>query len=182
MRPVFLAVLTLTLAACKGNGGDSGDTEDTDHTDTDTGPSDGSAVINEFVASNATGFTDETGAHPDWVEIANTGDTAIDLSGAALSDDPALPRKWLFPDGTELPASGYLVVACDGDPTVPQQLHASFSLSASGEDLGLYSADGDTWDELTFGVQTTDVSMARSPDRTGDFVADTTPTPGEANE
>ena len=42
-------------------------------------------IINEFVATNATGLTDEEGDTSDWIELYNPGSTAVNLSGWALT-------------------------------------------------------------------------------------------------
>ena len=44
------------------------------------------------------------------LELANPGDSAQVLDGYSLSDEPALPRKFLFPDGATIPAHGTLLV------------------------------------------------------------------------
>ena len=40
-----------------------------------------SLLINEIVSSNSSIFYDEDGDTPDWVEIYNTNNSAINLSG-----------------------------------------------------------------------------------------------------
>ena len=57
-------------------------------------------VINELMASNST-ILDPQGDADDWIELKNTGTTAIDLSGMYLSDDRANPLKWQFPTGDD---------------------------------------------------------------------------------
>ena len=42
-------------------------------------------VINEFLASNQNGLTDEDGDHSDWLELYNSGAVAIDLIGWSLT-------------------------------------------------------------------------------------------------
>ncbi|MCA9322334.1 MAG: hypothetical protein KDB53_16450, partial [Planctomycetes bacterium] len=60
-------------------------------------------------------------------------------------------------------------------------LHATFKLSAGGEDVAIFAADGLTLlDGFSFGQQQTDVSLAFLPDTTGmKFLMD--PSPGERN-
>lgn len=141
--------------------------------------------INEFVASNASGLTDASGAFPDWIEIWNGGDELVDLSPYTLTDDSTQPQKWSFPAAVEVDAGDYLIVFADGDPSTSDELHASFKLSASGETLQLIgpaSEDFPIVDSVTFDVQTTDVSWARQPDGGPDWGADDTPTPGAVND
>jgi len=57
-----------------------------------------------------------------------------------------------------------------------------FKLSADGEDLGLYTADGQTIDEITFSVQETDVSEGRLVNGSGAWTTLFQSTPGTANK
>ena len=52
--------------------------------------------INEVVSSNSATIADENGDYSDWIELANEGTTALDLTGWGLSDQPELPFKWVF--------------------------------------------------------------------------------------
>ena len=123
------------------------------------------------MASNTKTFADPQGGFDDWIELYNAGDTARDLGGMYLTDDPAVPRKWRIPTGlpglrggTAIGPRGYLIIWADGD-TTDAGLHASFRLSAGGDDVYLYAADGVTLiDSLAFGPQTADVSYGRYPD------------------
>jgi hypothetical protein len=114
----------------------------------------------------------------DWVELYNTTAIAIDLTGMYLSDDPTNYMKWAFPIGTSIPANGYLLVWCDND--IGQAgIHTNFKLSSLGENL-IFSNGAMIYDQVTFGVQTTDVAYARCPDGSVDF-ANVTPTPLASN-
>jgi hypothetical protein len=156
-------------------------------TDTDGGSDSDSegtktAVINEFMASNRAAFADpEDGSFPDWVELASND--GVELGGAHLTDDLAIHDAFTFPPGTRIAPGGYLIVFCDGDAAIQGGLHTSFRLSAAGEDIGLFDADGSLIDKVeAYGQQFSDISMARMPDITGDFEADTDSTPGEPNQ
>src|SRR5262245_16835063 len=94
-------------------------------------------AITEFLASNSKTLADAEGDFSDWIEIQNTSASTVNLLGWSLTDDPALPAKWKFP-ATNLPAGAFLVVFASGKTNVPNQLHASFSLSANGEYLALF--------------------------------------------
>ena len=126
-------------------------------------------VINEILASNDMGETDEAGQHEDWIELYNTNDFEVDLSGFYLSDNPAVLDKWQIPAGTVLPADSYLIIWADEDKD-DGPYHASFKLSAAGETL-LFSDSGlNILDQMEYGAQTTDMGYARIPNGTGDFV------------
>ena len=55
--------------------------------------------ISEVMASN--GWF-ENGHAWDWVEIHNTGNETVNLSGWFFSDSKKDPAKWAFPEGTRL--------------------------------------------------------------------------------
>ncbi len=96
--------------------------------------------INEFVAGNVNGLTDENGEPQDWIEIYNPTSAAVNLSGWSLSDDESYPDQWIFPART-LPPGGYLVIFCSGKDRRPLNgnLHTTFKLSSPlGEYLALY--------------------------------------------
>ncbi|HEY4262304.1 MAG TPA: lamin tail domain-containing protein, partial [Schlesneria sp.] len=100
-------------------------------------------VITEFEASNSSGIVDGNGAHSDWIEIQNQGDTSIDLQGWHLTDDASKPAKWTFPSHV-LNAGQYMVVFASGHntPDPAGNLHTNFALSADGENLSLREPDG----------------------------------------
>ncbi len=126
-------------------------------------------VINEFMASNTMGNVDEAGDVEDWVELYNTTAQAVDLGGYFLSDNLTNLTKWQFPLGTIIPANGYLIVWADHEST-EGPLHASWKISASGEELALSNPAQEIMDSHVFGAQTPDVASARIPNGTGDFV------------
>jgi len=103
----------------------------------------GALVINEFMASNDSwDVPGDNGDQPDWIEIYNTGETAIDMGGWYATDDLADPAKYQFPTDnpglTTVPPHGFLAIICDG---VGEGLHTNFKLSSGGEDIGI-SEDG----------------------------------------
>jgi len=101
--------------------------------------------ISEFMASNDSTLADEDGDFSDWIEIRNTGASAVSLSGYHLTDNAANLTKWTFP-AVNLNAGAYIVVfASNKDRTDPAgELHTNFRLSSSGEYLGLVEPDGTT--------------------------------------
>lgn len=125
-------------------------------------------VINEFVAANGNGARDEFNERDDWVEFYNNGSQAKNMSGWFLSDNINNKTKWRFPNGLVLPAGGYLIVWAD-DSVAQGNLHASFRLSAAGEDLVLSDSLENVVDQLSFGQQKQDTAWARIPNGTGSF-------------
>ncbi len=141
----------------------------------------GDIIINEFLASNQTGITDEQGNHEDWIELYNTTSEPISLAGVYLSDDMAEPTKWAFPDTVSIPAHGYLLVWADED-TGDAGYHAGIKLSAAGEQIIVSYANGVVLDSLSFGTQTADVSMSRCPEAPDGFAGTSHTTPGAGND
>lgn len=62
-----------------------------------------------------------------------------------------------------IPSYGYVVFWAD-DQQEQGARHTSFKLSKSGEDVGLFNAEGSLIDGFSFVGQTTDVSYGRTPD------------------
>ncbi|MBM4293138.1 MAG: lamin tail domain-containing protein [Deltaproteobacteria bacterium] len=120
--------------------------------------------LNEVVAAGA----------PDWVELYNPGDAPVALSGYALSDDPALPRKGALTAG-EVPARGYLRVDVSDEGL-------GFKLSGDEQAL-LTSPDGVILDLVDWaeGDAPLGASYGRAPDGDGAWRTLTAPTPGAPN-
>jgi hypothetical protein len=102
----------------------------------------GDLIINEFVAENHSGLVDEDGDYSDWIEIYNPGRRAVNLAGWSLTDNPAQPEKWTFPD-LGLGSHEYLLVFASGKDRKSTlsgaELHTNFKLNQEGEFLGLYN-------------------------------------------
>jgi hypothetical protein len=121
-------------------------------------------VISEFLADNADGITDFAGEHHDWIELVNTGASAVDVAGWHLTDDALNLTKWEIPSdpSTALAPGEYLTIfASDKDGVYSGELHTNFKLTTAGEYLGLVMADGTTVASdfgTAFPEQFTDVS------------------------
>ena len=131
-----------------------------------------SVVINELMADNDNVHADPQGDYDDWLELYNLTDTAVLLTGMYLSDKEDELTQWEFPENTEIPANGYLVVWLDDDVDAAEGLHANFKLSKDGETVILVGTDAHgnrVLDSVTFEAQETDVAYGRLPDGTGEF-------------
>jgi hypothetical protein len=147
-------------------------------------------TINEFMAQNTSTLVDPAdGDFDDWFELHNAGTNTVDLTGFYLTDrlTNSVSAMYRIPGGYPIPAGGFLLVWADGEtgqnsPT-NAGLHASFSLSRNGEQLGLFDPSGLLVDGFTFGVQTNDVSLGHFPDGAVPLLyAMQTPSPGSANQ
>jgi hypothetical protein len=126
-------------------------------------------VINELMASNTSTHADEAGEFEDWIELHNNNNFSVDLGGFFLTDNPANLDKWEIPQGTTIPADGYLIFWADEDRAQGPANHTNFKLSAAGELVYLLDPTLAIVDSVTFGAQTTDMGYARIPNGTGPF-------------
>jgi hypothetical protein len=102
-------------------------------------------LISEFLAVNESGHTNALGQTPDWIELFNTTDAPIDLTGWYLSDSDGNLRKWRFPSGQIAPKGYFLVYASNSSFSLTNgEYHTNFKLSGDGEFLALTRPDGST--------------------------------------
>jgi len=142
-------------------------------------------AINELMPNNGSTIADEAGETDAWLEIYNgSGTLSWDLGGMYLSDDPNDPSKWRIPDGTRIPPGGTLLVWADGEEE-EGPLHASFGLSASGGQIGLFDRgvfSNAGISAITYPPQATDVSYGCVPDGGETWQSLPAPTPGWRNQ
>jgi hypothetical protein len=131
--------------------------------------------INEICASNDN--INIEGIFPDWIELYNSSNSAINLNGYTATDKIDIPNLWTFPN-ISIPANSYLIIAANGENT---GLQTNFSLSAGGEEIAIFNNQGVLIDHVVFGPQTTDVSYGRITDGATEFVYFTNPTLGISN-
>lgn len=140
--------------------------------------------INEFMMKNEGILYDEDGDCPDWVEIRNTSQVAVNLKGYGLSDDFSQPMKWTFPDLTLAP-DGYLLVLLSGKTKTYDEhstyLHADFKLSDSDDGLLLTNEKGILVDRIATVSLPESASYGRDPSEIGTWKFFTRPTPGKVN-
>lgn len=139
-------------------------------------------VISEVVSSNRESLPVDALGAPDWIELQNIGDTALELEGYGLSDRTTEPGKYIFGKETLEPGQTIVVYAKQ-----VESLHApfarrctGFALSKDGETLCLTAPDRTTIQTLTLPALAADVSYARKTD--GDYGYCGVPTPGEPND
>jgi cysteine-rich repeat protein len=126
----------------------------------------GGVVINEAVHRTP----DNT---PDWVELYNTSDETIDLSGWTLTDDSPATNFYVFPAGTTLAPDAYLLIT-----------RSTFGFGLSADDaVMLFNPEGGRVDfaDWVEGDAPEGSSFGRFPNGTGPFQTLPTPTPGAAH-
>ena len=135
---------------------------------TETTGSAGDLHINEWMATDPDG--------PDWLEITNSGNKAVALTGLKLTNgiDTTIltPLSFIGPGGFQR----FIADRSSGTN------HLAFKLSSGGETVTLTEASGSVIDTLTFGPQQSGVPQGRLPDGTGPVTSfPGSATPGEAN-
>jgi hypothetical protein len=135
-------------------------------------PAIGDVLVNEIMADNSSTAFDSNGENDDWIELHNSSNSGINLTGLYLSDDALNLMKWQIPAGTSIAANDVLIIWTDNDAD-QSGLHTNFKLSAAGESI-ILSNGSVIYDQVDFGIQTTDVSYARCPE--GGTFAFTIPT------
>lgn len=146
----------------------------------------GGVIISEILAANQSGIVDDDRARVDWIELHNTNDFDVDLSGWALSDDINDTGKWMF-DGFILAPNEYKLVYASAKGRLNHRSghspHTNFKLSSAGEFIGLYSPElprrlvSDLGNR--FPEQRNDHSYGRRSDGLIGYFS--SPTPGSAN-
>ncbi len=126
-------------------------------------------VINEIAAAPSEG--------EDWIELYNTADDAMDLSGWWVTDEEgAMEHRFDLPANTSIPANGHLVFERD--------VTEGFTFGLGGADsVFLYNASDELIDSVTWERDQSPEggSYGRSPQGTGDFMTFETSTKGEDN-
>lgn len=84
--------------------------------------------ISEVLVSNKHSVLNCYSEYSDFVEICNSSDRSISLSGWFLSDSLESPAKWAFPNISIAPGE-FLTVFLSGHESTENELHASFSLN-----------------------------------------------------
>ena len=144
-------------------------------------PAQSGLVLNEILANNAT-LAEADGSTPDWIELYNPSDSAVDLQDLSLTDSTIDPRRWVFPPGAVIGPRDYFLVRCDAD--LPASgANTGFGLKSDGDSVYLYDrpADGSSLlDFVIFGLQTADFSIGRMPGDRATWNLNL-PTPGATN-
>lgn len=124
-------------------------------------------VINEI---------ESNGDATDWVEIYNKGEHAVDISGWYLTDDDTTRlengKTTPLPEGTILESGAYFVFE--------QNVNFNFGLGVPDE-ANLFDKDGNLVEKYSWSKHA-EITYARVPDGTGNFVESGVSTKGAQNE
>lgn len=119
-------------------------------------PDTGGPVISEFMAENKETMEDEDMDSPDWLEIYNGQNAAVNLNGYQLTNGAV---TWVFPS-VSIPAYGHLLVYASGKNRTANTalLHTSFTLPKTGGVLSLLNPGGTVVSTWNYPAQVEDVS------------------------
>lgn len=174
------AALTLSLAACSSESANAEPSTDGTIFQQMASNAD-SVVINEAMSSNTQVARSADGEYYDWIELHNTGDSAVSLAGLYLSDDTAVPCKWMIPSGTIAPGGYIIVYMSDKDCAENDELHSSFKLSSKGETVLLCTGDGTEISRLRIPQSRDGISYGRDESQPETCLWFAEPTPGGQN-
>lgn len=139
--------------------------------------------INEYSPNSTQTLMDDEGEFVAWVEIYNSTEKEIDLSGCSLTDDAIDRGKWIFPD-YKIAAGGYGVVYLSGKDKPyggGKTVHATFKLNGKEEKLYLFSRTGQIIDQVDVYELFSNLTCGRVRQTPEKFAFFARPTPGRAN-
>ncbi|ROS77435.1 lamin tail-like protein [Curtobacterium sp. PhB130] len=111
----------------------------------------------------------QDGVPGDWVELVNTGSTAVDLGGYVVKDSED-DHAYAIPAGTTVGAGGFSVI---------EEAALGFGLGKA-DSVRLYDPNGTAVDAYSWTAHAA-TTYGRNPDGTGDFAETSAPTKGAAN-
>ena len=142
-------------------------------------PEPGALIVNEVMAANVDEFISPAFNFDGWLELYNTTDRPISLSGLRISDPTNGEGPWTMPRKAGIvPAKGYRVVWFDSHDQQP--LNVPFKLDTDGGTIVISTADGTEIIRQNYPEAIERVSFAR--DKEGQWGDSATPTPGSGNE
>ncbi len=137
-------------------------------------------TINELSSDNDEFLESTDGEYHDWIELYNSSDSELSLSGLYLTDDIDELDMWEF-TLESVPAKSFVIVFCsDKDDVIGGEAHTNFKLTSKGETV--YLTDGTSvLDSMKYGVINEDYSYGRLEEESEIKTNLTYPTPGESN-
>jgi len=140
-------------------------------------------VINEYSCANRGNLTDNYGDTPDWIELYNTGGTAVNLSAFYLSDKLTNPLKWQLPNVNLNPGQRLVFFASNRNITTGGFYHTNFKLTQSDGNEVIMLSDGaaNIIDMVNIDPAQLNHSRGRATDGAATWGLFTAPTPGAPN-
>lgn len=137
-------------------------------------------VINEVYT-----FSDQSEADDlDWIELYNTTDADIDLTGALMWESGGSEECWTFPKGSVIKAKGHMVVDCDKYGLLnDSEKYPSWGLSKGPDEfVVLANSDFSIVDEVALPSMNENESYGRVEDGASDWKIFRNGTKGTGND
>lgn len=134
-------------------------------------------ILNEVLASNHGSDTLPGGSTPDWVEVLNVDDQAINLKGYSLTNKAV--EKYIFPD--TIIAPGAIIVVYAINVNTSGLLTCPFSINASEDVISFFDSNSAQLDKIIVSNMPGDVSIGRKNGNTSVDYWFGTPTLGMPN-
>ena len=142
-------------------------------------------IINEYSASNLADFPDNYSKFEDWIELYNSGSSAIDLEAYSLSDSPDNPRKWIIPAGVSIDAGQFVKFWASGrDEISGSHYHTNFKLTQTknnSEFIVLTNPSEVIIDQIQLQKTQLGHSIGRTTNAAVEWSIFTNPTPANSN-
>ncbi|MGI6192310.1 MAG: lamin tail domain-containing protein, partial [Christensenellales bacterium] len=135
--------------------------------------------ISEVVSSNSGSLFDDEYGTPDWIELINLSDHAIDLNGYSIARIGDSGSVFYFPEVVVQPGETLMLYACEEIEGAKNRLCTGFKLPKSGTKLELAAPSGAVIQTLLLPALQTDVSYGLTD--AGDYAFYTVPTPNAPN-
>lgn len=134
-----------------------------------------SLSINEWYSSGSVRVAD------DFLELYNSSDLPVELSGLGLTDKPhAFPHLWTIPALSFISGQGFVAFTADDHPE-RGPTHAGFRLGPLDEHVALTDVNGEFLDDVLYYPQTSEWSQGRTPDGSTNLSFRELPTPNATN-
>ena len=134
--------------------------------------------INEICTQNTIILKDSYGNYSDWIELFNSGEDEIDLSGYGLSDNEQKLFKFTFPEGFLIKPKEFLIIFCSKENSTTEEIHTGFSLKEE-EILILTSSEGEIIQKIEIPLLEEGETYGKSLNGTFQKMV---PTPGNTNK
>ncbi|MGY8690901.1 MAG: hypothetical protein ACKVHP_24580, partial [Verrucomicrobiales bacterium] len=141
-------------------------------------------TLNEFLVVNIDGPLDKDDDLSPWVEIHNSSDSAENLIGWFLTDDPEDLTQWSIPRKT-IPNNGHELLHLSGkdhSSLFSTEVHANFKLSDSDSYLALVRPDGITIASEISEIPKQRIGVSYGFTETGEPSYFSSPTPRASNQ
>jgi len=134
-------------------------------------------MINEMLPNPAkdwNGNGDISGMDDEFIELYNSGNESVDVSGYVLKDTVyrSTPGEYALPKGTVIGPGEFLIIFVS---------KSGVFQGNDGDAINLYDPSGNLVDKKEYDATTEDVSFVRIPDG-GEWGNSTSPTPGKSNQ